>query len=82
VEKALADHPDDRGLQVLAGRTYLAVGDVANAEKMLKQAISGGITDLEALSYLAGIYVQQKRLPESDSGVPAIVALQPRSVPS
>jgi tetratricopeptide (TPR) repeat protein len=81
VEKALHDHPNDSALQLLAGRTYLAAGDVAAAEKMLKQAVSGGLTDFEALSYLASIYVQQKRLPEAIGEYQRMVALQPRSVP-
>ena len=40
IEAAVAAQPNNHALQVLAGRTYLALGDTASAERVLKQALA------------------------------------------
>lgn len=80
IEAAVAAHPNDHGLQVLAGRTYLGLEDRASAERVLKQALSANANNLEAYELLATLYVQQNKLPEAVAEFQALSKLQPKSV--
>ena len=53
------------GLLLLAARTYGSAGDMAAAERVLRQAIDADPSLLPAYSMLGQMYLQQKRLDEA-----------------
>lgn len=52
-------------LLLLAGRTYASIGDVAEAEKVLRRSIETAPSLLPAYSMLGQLYLGQKRLDEA-----------------
>lgn len=80
MEKAVADHPDNQALHVVAGRAYLLLAESGAAEKMLKRAVSLNSNDLDAYGLLASVYIQQNRLPEATAEFQKLAVLQPKSV--
>jgi len=80
VEKVASANPTNLPLQILAVRTQMATGDLAAAEKTLKQILAANGDAAEAYTMLAGIYMQQKRLPEATAEYEKLAERQPKSV--
>jgi tetratricopeptide (TPR) repeat protein len=65
VEAALAEYPTDVPRLLLAGNTYLAVGDLATAEATFEKVLQHDANNLEAYGKLAVLYHSQRRLDEA-----------------
>jgi Tfp pilus assembly protein PilF len=70
----------DPDLLVLAARTYLAMKDVAAAEKALRLAIEADPSQNEPYGMLASIYINQKRLDEALREYEALSKKQARPI--
>jgi tetratricopeptide (TPR) repeat protein len=79
IEDALArQHSPD--LLMLAGRTYATVGDTANAEKLLRQAIDADPARLQAYVLLGSLYVSQHRANDALAQFRDVLKQNPHSV--
>ena len=65
LESQLAKTQPSAALQVLAGRTYAATGDLVKSEAALRKAIDVDPSMMEAYHVLGQIFVRQKRLGEA-----------------
>jgi tetratricopeptide (TPR) repeat protein len=70
----------DARLAALAGQTYVALGDYAKAEPMLRQAIDGDPANLRMYGLLAQVFASQKRLAEATSEFEALAQRAPKAV--
>ncbi len=80
VEERLKRTPNDSGAQLLAGRTYAAIGDSTNAEIHLRKALEADPANLDAYESLGKFYVAMKRLPEARKEFEALASRQSRPV--
>jgi len=65
IESALAESPKDAPLQILAGNTYLEIGDTKRAEAAFETALQIDPKNLEAFSKLGVLYHASGRLEEA-----------------
>jgi tetratricopeptide (TPR) repeat protein len=65
LDAAIAKAPQNSQVLVLAGRTYVELGDNAAAERVLAQSIAADAGNLDAYDLLARLYVKERRLPEA-----------------
>jgi tetratricopeptide (TPR) repeat protein len=75
-------HAPSADLHVLAARTYVAAGNAARTEELLKQAIDREPARLAAYSLLGQLFVSQKRLGDARDQYQALLQRNPRSVPA
>lgn len=80
VEEALKTGAGNGALQLLAGRTYAASGNMERAEQALRAAIELEPARLQAYNLLGLLYVSQKRLTEASENFQQIVSRNPSSV--
>ena len=65
VERRVKAEPKNAGLRMLAGQTYIMLGDVPSAERALRDAIDLDSANLVAYGLLGQIYASQRRLNEA-----------------
>ena len=80
LETQLAAGSGSARLQVLAGRTYAATGDLAKSEAALRKAIELDPSLMEAYHVLGQIFVRQKKLGEAIVAYEARIAERPDDV--
>ena len=56
---------EKRGLRMIAAQTYIALGDLASAERALREAIELDSANIVAYGLLGQIYVSQRKLNEA-----------------
>jgi putative PEP-CTERM system TPR-repeat lipoprotein len=76
VAARVARTPRDSNVLLLAGKTYVAVGDAKSAEEAMRKAIELDPGNLAAYEALGGLYVRANRLPEALQEFEALVARQ------
>lgn len=79
VDARIADKPS-APLLILAARTYASGGDMAAAEKFLRQALNLDNTSLAAYGGLGQLYLSQGKLAAARAEFEAVVARSPESV--
>jgi len=80
VDAAVQRNGTDVRTMELAGETYLALGDYAKAEPVLRQAIQTDPGELRVYAMLAQILASQKRLPEATSEFETLAQRAPKAV--
>ena len=80
VVAAMQANPGNAELRMLAGRTFLAIGDFKEAERALKQALGDRPGDIEGYGYLASLYIQQNRVADATTEFQNLAKAQPRNV--
>jgi tetratricopeptide (TPR) repeat protein len=80
IEQSVKTIPPSGALFVLASRVYLAAGDTAKGEEMLRKAIETEPSRLQAYSVLGTLYARQNRLPEAEKTFLDLVKRNPNSV--
>jgi tetratricopeptide (TPR) repeat protein len=80
VENALGRLPKSSDLLVIAGKTYVAAGDLPKAEALLLEAIEREPNRLVAYNLLAQLYIDQKRLADARDKLRDLLTKNPRSV--
>ena len=80
VQNALGRMPKSSDLLVIAGKTYVAAGDLPKAEALLLEAIEREPNRLVAYNLLAQLYIDQKRLADARDKLRDLVTKNPRSV--
>lgn len=68
------------GVQVLAARVHAQDGDLAGAERLLRQAIERDANNLDAYGVLGQLYLQQRRLDEARLEFEARVKANPKDI--
>ncbi len=80
VNARIAAGSPSSGLLVLAGRTFLASGDAAGAERFWRQAIDVDPAALDAYARLGRLYVSQRRLDDARQEFEALATRQVKPV--
>jgi tetratricopeptide (TPR) repeat protein len=80
VDSRLAATPDDPRLLLLASRVYLAVNDVARAERSLRRVIEVAPAESTAYGMLGQIYISQQRLNEARTEFDQMATRNPKNV--
>jgi tetratricopeptide (TPR) repeat protein len=80
VEAAIKRSPPSAALYILAGRAYVASGDPARAEELLKKAIDLDPAKLQAYGLLGQLYISQRRLGDAKDQYTELTKKNPRSV--
>jgi tetratricopeptide (TPR) repeat protein len=80
VDARLSASPNDVRVLLLASRVYLAVNDLATAERTLRRVVELSPSDSRAYSMLGQLYVAQQRLPEARAEFDTLAAQNPKSV--
>lgn len=80
LEKRLGEQPSNAALRILAARTYIATGDLAGAERVLREAINLDSSMLMAYGMLGQVYATQKRLDEARQEFEQVAKRVPKSV--
>jgi tetratricopeptide (TPR) repeat protein len=81
VERALAAHPGNGSLLLLAAQTHLAVGNAERAESHLQQALKvASEYSTAAYGLLAGLYLRQHRLDEARQQFAMLASRNPQAV--
>src|SRR5262249_20643882 len=70
--------PKDERVKLVAGNTYNALGDLASAERALKQAMELGPNNLQVYEALARVYARQGRLAEATAEFDALAEREPK----
>jgi len=78
----LAAAPDDPNLLLLAGETFMAIGDPAQAEKAFRHLLDVDPSNLAAYHMLSGIYLSAKRLDEARAEYEEVARRQPKAAPA
>jgi Flp pilus assembly protein TadD len=80
VEAELSKTPNRTGVQLLAAKVYGALRDFPKAETMMKTAIAGNPSSMEAYGMLGQFLYQQGRLEEGRQEFLKLTQQQPRNV--
>lgn len=80
VDAQLSAHPDRVELMLLAGRVYLAAGDLADAERILLRAIDLAPAQMLGYTMLAQVYFAQGKLDEARQGFDALANRRPKDI--
>jgi tetratricopeptide (TPR) repeat protein len=80
VNTQLGKAPDDPILQIIAGRTYAATGDLARSEAALRRAIDLDPSLMEAYHVLGQVFVRQNKLDEARTAYEARLKERPNDV--
>ena len=75
-------NPTSLAALTIAAQTYLATGDTARAEDLLRQAIAAAPNSLSAYAMLGQLYASQRKLEAARTEYQQIIARQPKSVPA
>jgi tetratricopeptide (TPR) repeat protein len=80
VESGVMKHPDDPAYLLLAARVYMAAGDLARSETVLRDVLRIDGHNVAATSQLATLLERQQRLDEGLMVVQQFVDAHPKSV--
>jgi tetratricopeptide (TPR) repeat protein len=80
IEAAAAASPRNDRVQLLAGRTYAALGDAAAAERAYKQALELNPNNLRVYAAIGQLYAGMQRLPEATQQFEKLAERQPNAV--
>ena len=80
IDAAAAAGPKNPGLQVVAARAYVMLGDNNAAERSLKLALATDPNKLDAYDLLARLYVSEHKLPEATVEFGKQAELRPKDV--
>ena len=80
MDTALAQHPDNPALMLLAARTYNTMGDQARAERTVRSAIKADPASIESYRFLGKLYFTQHRLDEALAEFTEFTRRDPKSV--
>jgi tetratricopeptide (TPR) repeat protein len=80
IEAAIAKSDRNDSVQLLAGRTYASLGDMAAAEKAFKRALEINPANLDAYAALGTLYATEKRLAEATAEFDKLAQRQPKAI--
>jgi tetratricopeptide (TPR) repeat protein len=80
IEQRLQKTPSASSVLALAGRTWAATGDAAKGEQLLRRAIDADPANLDAYSWLAGLYVFGRKFDQAVAEFDNLAARQPKAV--
>jgi tetratricopeptide (TPR) repeat protein len=82
IDEAMKRIAPSAALYAMAGRAYLAAGNPAKAEELLKKAIDLDPAKLQAYGLLGQLYISQKRLGDAKDQYIELTTKNPKSVPA
>jgi len=80
IEAASSRQPANSSLKLLAAKTYVAAGDQARAEAVLKECISVDPNRISAYALLGELYGRQNKLKDAKDQFAKVVEKSPKSV--
>jgi tetratricopeptide (TPR) repeat protein len=80
MDTAVAQHPNNPDLMLLAARTYNTMSDPARAERTVRAAIKADPSSIESYRFLGKLYFTQHRLDEALAEFTEFTKRDPKSV--